>query len=376
MPRQKKQVLKQRADGRYVCRYNGKWFMGRTSEEALAAREAYKLAEIRGELQPEIKKAPTVAEYIPRWLTLYKSGVSDKCYDDYAKQLEALVPVIGSRTFDAVTVDDAASVWQHFDGYSASTIKRARMLYIGLFDAAVENEYCGKNPFRAKYAQPPKAPSGSHRELTAEEVTLIRTTDHRFRVPALLMLYAGLRRGEVLALTPADIDLKAKKLSVNKAVRFDGNRPVIVDPKTEAGTRSVPVLDAIRGDLAAVIPSKKAARDQPLFQKVRGGGGYMTETAYSRTWESYMQALSAAAGHPVSFRAHDLRHTYCTMLMDNGIDIHQAMIWLGHSDEKMILEIYDHAGERRSSAAVKKLNAALKSEIGRQNGRQAKKQST
>ena len=50
MPRAKKQELKQRADGRYACRYKDKWFMGASSDEALAAREEYKKKEIRGEL--------------------------------------------------------------------------------------------------------------------------------------------------------------------------------------------------------------------------------------------------------------------------------------------------------------------------------------
>ena len=48
MPRQKKQHLKQRRDGRYVCKYKGEQFMGSTEEEALSAREKYKNAERRG----------------------------------------------------------------------------------------------------------------------------------------------------------------------------------------------------------------------------------------------------------------------------------------------------------------------------------------
>ena len=165
MPRQKKQVLKQRSDGRYACRYKNHWFMGSTSDEALQARDAFKLAELRGEL---IAKPPTprIADYIPEWLRLHKASVSDKCYDDYAKQLESLLPVMGQKTFDQVTVDDAAAVWLHYATYSQYTIKRARMLFISLFDTAIENEYCQRNPFRAKYAQPPRGSFGTHRELT------------------------------------------------------------------------------------------------------------------------------------------------------------------------------------------------------------------
>ena len=348
MSRQKKQVLKQRKDGRFCCKYQGVQFFGRTSDEALAAREAYK----RGE---RAQDAPTVGEYINKWLPLHKAGVSDKCYNDYAKQLEALLPVIGEKPLNEVTVDDAAQVWAHYQGYSASTIHRAKMLYVALFDAAMENDLCRKNPFRSKHAQPPKAPAGSHRALTDEETALIRSTPHRMQFAALLMLYAGLRRGEVLALTKAD--LSPDGITVNKAVRFVGNRPVVVSPKTAAGMRFVPALSVLRPYIEN--PPERPAK--------AAKGGLMTDTAFRRAWDSYLTALSRAAGHPVSIRPHDLRHTYCTLLADADVSIKQAMLWMGHSDEKMILHIYDHVGEKRTRNSVKKVEKML---FGMQNGMQ------
>ena len=164
MPKQKRQQLKPRKDGRYKCSYNGIQFYGATSDEALAKRDEYKRREAEG-----LKADPTVQEYALKWLPLHKSTVSDKCYADYAKQLEALCAVIGAKKISAVSVDDAALVWRHYAGYSASTVKRSRMLFVSLFDTAIENDLCRKNPFRARFAQPPKAPSGSHRAITDEE---------------------------------------------------------------------------------------------------------------------------------------------------------------------------------------------------------------
>lgn len=373
MPRQKKQVLKQRKDGRYACKYHGHWFMGHTSDEALAAREAYKLAELRGELIPP-PNVPTVGEYIPQWLSLHKSHVSDKCHDDYAKQLESLLPVMGAKPFDQVTVDDAAAVWQHYLNMSASTIKRARMLFISLFDTAIENEYCTKNPFRSKSAQPHTGPSGTHRSLTADEIQLIRTTPHRMQAAVMVMLYAGLRRGEALALTVDDVDLKRKVITVNKSLRFVGNAPEIAPPKTAAGQRQVPILKVLHPVLATAVADHPHKKDQPapvLFPSTHGE--YMTSTAWKRAWDSYIHALTMAAGSPVTIRPHDLRHTYCTMLRDAGVDMHQAMLWMGHSDEKMILHVYDHLGDKRAADSVLLLENSLN---GRQNGRQRTKLST
>ena len=373
MPRQKKQVLKERKDGRYACKYHGHWFMGHSSDEALAAREAYKLAELRGELIPQ-PDVPTVGAYIPQWLKLHKSHVSDKCHDDYAKQLESLLPVMGTKPFDQVTPDDAAAVWQHYQGMSASTIKRARMLFISLFDTAIDNEYCTKNPFRAKSAQPHPGPSGTHRQLTPDEISLVQNTPHRMQAAVMVMLYAGLRRGEVLALTVDDVDLKHKLITVNKSLRFDGNAPVIVPPKTAAGQRKVPILSVLQPILAAAVADHPRKKGQPAPVLVPSThGAYMTSTAWKRAWDSYIYTLTQAAGTQVTIRPHDLRHTYCTLLADAGVSIKQAMAWMGHADEKMILHVYDHLGDKRAADSIARVETAL---IGRQNGRQRKKLST
>ena len=127
-----------------------------------------------------------------------------------------------------------------------------------------------------------------------------------------------------------------------------------------------------------------------------------SETAFVRAWESYMTDLSTYLNgehkrwyhltkewkqeHPdeyahylllkeqgktqeaedyrlqgwrdVSFRPHDLRHTFVTNCRDNGVDIHICMDWCGHSSEKMILEIYDHPSTQREQNAVSLMESA------------------
>jgi len=359
MPRAKKQHLKRRPDGRFRCKYKDREFYGNTEAEALMLRDEYIRQESAGTL---LRQRMTVKQYALEWLPIHKAKVSPKCYNDYATQLEKLFPLIGEKELSSVSVDDVAQVWNAFSGLSASTIKRARMLYISLFDTAIENELCRKNPFKSKFAQPPKGPAGSHRPLTDEEVRLIRTVPHRFQLAVLIMLYAGLRRGEVLPLSaPGDVDLKQNLIHVTKAVRFTGNQPEVVSPKTSAGLRDVPIFSALRpflvGRIGMVAPS--------------ASGKMMSDVAFRRAWDSYLLALSRAAGHPVSFRPHDLRHTFCTMLRDAGVEMKQAMIWMGHSDEKMILKIYDHVRDSRTRASVNQVEKLLKSQDEIRNSNQA-----
>ena len=344
----KKRHATLRKDGRWQCKACGKTFIDRDIEKAREKADIYE-AQVKLN-QAEAVKPKTVSVYSAEWLKLHKSGVSDKCYNDYCTQMDKLTAVCGDKDLAKVTPDDAAKVWLKYAGMSASTIRRSAQLFRGMFDSAIENDYCVKNPFRAKSAQPPKGESGTHRTLTAEEIQLIRTTEHRFRAAAMVMLYAGLRRGEVLALTAEDIDLKVGVIHVTKAVRYESNQAIIDTPKTYAGIRDVPIVSDLR----------------PILSKIKTGliapsarGTVMSDTAFGRAWDSYLHALALAAGHPVSIRTHDFRHTYCTTLCDAGVPLRQAMEWLGHADEKMILKIYDHNTPARNKSAAAALESFL-----------------
>lgn len=346
MPRQK---LTQRADGRYRCKYKGKEFYGDTPREAQAKREEYKRL-----LEAGIKAEEagiTVRQYASRWVLTHKASVSDKCYNDYVKQLNAMVEIIGDKRLMDVTPDDIKGIFStHYLNYSASTIKRARQLYISMFDAAIESGYARVNPCRSKHAQPHKGTAGTHRVITEYERKLIHTTPHRFRTGAMVMLYAGLRRGEALALQLSDIDQTNQIIHVTKAIRYDSNQPIIDAPKTKTSVRDVPLLE----ELANALP-----KDGDYIM-TSADGLPCTEIAFRRGWNSYMTALSARAGRTINIRPHDLRHSYCTMLRDAGVEMKLAMQWMGHADEKMILRIYDHITIDRVENAVLMVEKSIK----------------
>ena len=93
MPRQKKQHLKRRPDGRYACRYQNQWFYGDTEDEALSAREYYKQQQKAGASAPA---SLTVAEYALSWLPRAKVNVSRQTYSESAILLEHLLSAIGT----------------------------------------------------------------------------------------------------------------------------------------------------------------------------------------------------------------------------------------------------------------------------------------
>ena len=396
MPREKKQPLKPRPDGRYLAKYKGRCFYASTADEALRLRDEYKYQCEHG--IDQIRNV-TVSEYAAEWLPAAKASVSDKCYNDYAVQMEALTAVCGDKYMNAVLPKDILKVWQHYIGYSESTIHRARMLYNAFFSSGIENGYCRSNPVSKDSARPHKGTTGTHRNLEPWEREAIRTFPHRMQAPAMLMLYAGLRRGEMLAFSSDDIH--GDSIRVSRAVRFDANRPVITDPKTEAGVRNIPIFEPLRpflDDLHGLILTDARGKlcSETAFQNAWADWKNQIEKHINNCPQKRWYFLSAdyrrrdprrydqikrllAQGKKQeadalrfmdwrewTVRPHDLRHSFCVMLRDAGVDMKLAIRWMGHADEKMILRIYDHITDHRINAAIRKVNDLARESNGRQ----------
>jgi integrase len=335
MPRQKKQHLKRQKDGRFYCSYLGKMFSGSTEEEALQKREDFKRSKT-------VRTDQTVGEYAMYWLPIHKAGVKATTYNSYVSVITKAVKPIANIRLSKLTTDDVSEAFAALSDKSASYIHKAKVLLTEILDSATDAGYLAKNPVRAQSVKPPKGKKGTHRAITDAERTQINRTPHRMQLAALLMLYCGLRRGEVIGLQAQDI--QGESLTVRRAVYYVSNQPMISTPKTANGIRTVPFPDF----LVHLIP--KMNRNCYLLT---GTQKPMTEQVFTRAWSNFC----TEAG--VEIRCHDLRHSYCTWLRDTGIDIHQAIIWMGHADEKLILRIYDHPGTERETSAKNLLKTAF-----------------
>lgn len=162
MPRQ---TLKKRPDGRYVCKYKGFSFYGRTQSEALAAREEYKKQEKYGR-KPRDKY--TFAEYAAEWLPTYKSEVTAKVYDDYAARLNKIASILPKVEMRLITPSDIQRLYNAFSNYWDSTRKKVAMTTKAVFRAALGDGIIVKNP--CENIKPAKGKAGTHRNLEDWEV--------------------------------------------------------------------------------------------------------------------------------------------------------------------------------------------------------------
>ena len=378
--------LKKNDRGYFTAWYKGKQFSAKTEAEAKAKRDQYKYECEHG---IEQQKPITVIDLAEQWLPVAKAGVGKGTYNQYVTVMEKMTETIGNKFVSAVTPGDIKKVWVSYVGLSQSYIDKGKSLYGSFFRYAIENGYCRINPLDTNSSKPHKGKKGTHRALTPREIELVETIPHRVQAAAMFMMKAGLRRGEVLALQSKHIH--DDRIWVTEAVKFVNNRPVVGETKNESSERSIPLF-------ASLIPFVDGIEKYVLPDE---NGKLCSETAFNRAWESYMNELCVHVNgiqkrwyhltkewkrkHPeeyekylklkkenreeaeeyrlrgweeISFRPHDLRHTFVTTCRDKGIDIKICIDWCGHSSEKMVLEIYDHPSESREQNAISIMNSS------------------
>lgn len=374
MGRQKKQHLARRADGRYRCIYKGIEFYGKTEDEALKARDDYKRREAMGLFD---KEHPTVSEYGNKWLPVNRPTASKATYRGLAIHLEKLLRRIGDTLVEDVKPSDIKEVYStEYKDLSQSYILAAKQLFCDLFDSAVADGIIRTNPARDKTALPHKGTKGGHRAITDQERTWINTLckDHRCHAAAMTMLYAGVRPQEVKAMTiEGSVDFENDIIHLKEFAHLDGyyDYKITEKGKTDNAPRDIPLLP----------PLKEALKGKTGYIATDTDGGRVNVQAWKCLWASYKSNMEKAInGCPkrwygktrehkailaeggklppwVEFTVvpYDLRHSFCVMCRDNGVELHTCVDWMGHADATMIMKIYDEVSDQRSQKEAQKL---------------------
>ena len=365
MPRAR---LKKRSDGRYLCKANGISFYGRTEREAKEKRARY-LAQIAQGLDAGSTET-TVDAYAQKWLPVYRAASCEKSYTLYGNVLDGFIAFLPAGIkMREVRKTHIVSYYNTLANYSPSHISKHVTTIRGMFEAAKEDGIIAKDP--TVNVEPPEGVEGryAHRPLEDWERELVHAMlhveyqangktvhGHPFAPAAMAMLYQGLRRGEALAFDiDRDVDFENGRVYVREAVSYsETHRGEIEDPKTAKSIRDMPLFQPFR----EAIQGKHGRLVQAA------NGGQITSSVFGSMWKSYKYQMAvvlnkgvqrrwAAEGtfRDVTIRTHDFRHSFVTMLCDAGVDIKTAMSWVGHADEKMIRQIYDHLTRQREKLA-------------------------
>lgn len=255
-----------------------------------------------------------------------------------------LLPRWGSVRLVDVTHGDAQAWVAEMTGAPA-TVKKIVIEFRLCLETAVRHGLIHANPavgLTLKRAPKKDMTVVDHETLDA----LSQAVPDRYRALVLLLGYAGLRIGEAVALTPADV--QAGYINVDKSLTKTADGGVVGAPKTTAGVRQVPVPQYLSEALQAHM---QAFPGSTLFTGAQGAP-VQPHNFSQRTFKKAAEEV----GVP-QMRVHDLRHTAITHWVQAGIPLPQVVKWAGHSDAGFTLNRYAHAIPKDDSKYMDLLTA-------------------
>lgn len=295
--------------------------------------------------------AMTVQHWSEQWLKVYVDGKVSEGWVESQKSIlkNHIIPHLGRMKIRTVKSIHIQNLLNELNGASQSQISKVLIVLNGVFNTAKYNQLILSNPVEG-VKRPIPAKKIPRRSITPTERKYILAVANRHHGGLFIkiMLYCGLRPGEVAALQWRHINLKKRTILVQQAVKRDGT---IGEPKSTAGIRSVPIP-------ALLLPDLSASSGAFSYVCLNMHENRYTKTAIRKMWENFVRELNIEMGCQV-FRnkllppyrvANDLtlyclRHTYCTDLQAAGIPINVAKELMGHSDIRTTSSIYTHQSE-------------------------------
>ena len=164
----------------------------------------------------------------------------------------------------------------------------------------------------------------------------------------ILCLYAGLRIGELLALTWADMDLRKGLISVTKSCHDSKDGRVVEEPKTLSSRRIIPLPK----QLLPLLKGLKKRSTSPFV--ISSNGKPVFVRSYQRTFELLLIKLR------IPHKGfHSLRHTFATRALECGMDVKTLSEILGHKNPTVTLNRYAHSLMEHKADMMNRLGKLL-----------------
>ena len=310
----------------------------------------------------------TLGEWLDRWLAEYKDGtIRSGTLENYRNYIENYIkPQLGGKQVSLITTQDVQRMYRRLKSggrvredaegskrLSDSTVRHIHTMLHGAMKAAVQAHIIPKNP--TENATAPKLNYKPMQVLSERELdTFLQAVqnDDVWRDFFYTELMTGLRRGEICALMWRDFDAKAGTLKISRTLHSKGQGIYALgDTKTSQGNRTIILPESVAALLRA---RKKASISQWIFPQPTSPELPMNPgTAYRR-----LKTLLEEAGLP-SIRFHDLRHTFATLALQNGMDVKTLSAMLGHVSAATTLDIYTHSTSEMQHAAARKIDCGI-----------------
>lgn len=284
------------------------------------------------------------SEYADKFLRV-KEQRSIKTYEMYENVLKH-VEILYSTPMEMIRASDIQLLITANSNHPR-TCEQILLTLRQIFDMAIDDDILTKNPCRN--IELPRHVKHEKRAFTEEEKTRIKKAEGLTpleRAYVHVLYGTGVRPGEAQALTWKDVDFKNHTITINKALQFTNSRTASVGlPKTDKSIRTLPVPDFVIDSISAL---KQQGVHSPTFTLFGTDTGELrTRSAYKNIWDSAAKKLKLEG-----VSAYYCRHDFCTRCRMNNVDIKICQALMGHSDTKMINNIYTHLDTSQSALSV------------------------
>lgn len=308
-----------------------------------------------------MKEQKQLSEVIDLWKADKKQYVKKSSFSAYMLLIENhLLPAFGMR-YGVEEADVQAFVFQKLEkGLSQKTIKDILIVLKMILKFGAKNKWLEYTPFDIQF--PTEREKHNIEVLSrADQKKVMNYIQEHFTFRNLgvyICLSAGMRIGEICALTWQDIDTDNGVISVNRTIQRiyvieDGNRrtELILDtPKTKNSIREIPISK----DLLRILkPFKKIVN--PLFFVLTNDA----KPTEPRTYRSYYKNLMKELGMP-ELKFHGLRHSFATRCIESNCDYKTVSVLLGHSNISTTLNLYVHPNMEQKKKAIEQMFKALR----------------
>lgn len=292
----------------------------------------------------------TLSEWLDRWLEQMVAILRPSTLEHYRSDMEHHVkPYLGQKKLTQITASDLRKLYDDLKkqgrihphpgqsrGLSTTTIHGIHTTLHHALKSAVDQRLLPHNP--ADHVEPPKVAHKSMTILNDEELDTFLSVveqDPIWKDFFYTELTTGLRLGEICGLMWSDFDLRKGTLSVNRTIHKEkGGRLVTGDTKTYAGTRKIILPDSTAERLRN---RKKCSYSVWIFPNpLKPEAPMNPSTAYHQ-----LKKLLEENGLP-GLRFHDLRHTFATHALANGVDAKTLSGILGHTKASFTVDTYTH----------------------------------
>lgn len=360
-----------RWEGRYVVGYDDKGLpitknvLAKTKTECVEKLKKLKES-CGGKRDDRLHSDMTFGDWLDFWYQTYsKPTLRPKTQLDYESCIyQHIIPQLGKIPLDQMTQNDLQQFYAYLKkngrlirtdvygkGLSDRMVRACHTRCRTSLDKAVEEGLIHINP--ADDCKLPAQTVNEMQVLTREEMQrfLIQAKEEGYYEIFLLELATGMRRGELLALQWDDLDFNTGELRIERQVYRAKGELVVSAPKTRASIRAIVLprsMVNILRELSARVDSRwmfpsPSKDDSPL------------DPATCR--KRLQTILKHAQCKQVRF--HDLRHTFSTVALGNGMDVKTLSAVIGHVSANTTLNIYTHVTNAMQKTAAAKIDSGI-----------------